>query len=41
LVKLRRAERVVVIALLPPLVLLGLGLACAWVLRGLRGGARA
>ena len=40
-VELRRAEHVAVIALLPPLVLFGLGLACAWVLRGLRDGARA
>ena len=37
-VKLRLAEHVEVIALLPPLVLFGLGLACAWVLRGLRAG---
>jgi hypothetical protein len=35
-VKLRRAEHVAVIALLPPLALFGIGLACAWVLRGLR-----
>jgi hypothetical protein len=26
---------------LPPIVLFGIGLACAWVLRGLRGGAHA
>ena len=39
-VKLRRAEHVAVVALLPPLVLFGLGLACAWVLRGLRAGPR-
>ena len=37
-VKLRRAEHVVIVALLPPLVLYGLGLACAWGLRGLRDG---
>jgi hypothetical protein len=36
--KLKRAERVAIVALLPPLVLFGLGLACAWVLRGLRNG---
>jgi hypothetical protein len=35
-VKLRRAEHVAVVALLPPLVLFGIGFACAWVLRGLR-----
>jgi hypothetical protein len=40
-VKLRRAERVAVVALLPPLVLFGLGLACAWVLSGLRPGKAA
>jgi hypothetical protein len=37
-VELRRAEYVAVIALLPPLVVFGLGLVCAWVLRGLRPG---
>jgi hypothetical protein len=37
-VKLRRAEHVAVIALLPPLALFGIGLAGAWVLRGLRPG---
>jgi hypothetical protein len=40
-VVLRRAEHVAVLALLPPLVLFGIGLACAWVLRRLRGGAAA
>jgi hypothetical protein len=40
-VKLKRAERVAIIALLPPSVLFGIGLGCAWVLCGLRGGARA
>ena len=39
--KLKRAERVAIVALLPPVVLFGIGLACAWVLRGLRGSARA
>jgi hypothetical protein len=39
-VKLRRAEHVAVIALLPPLVLFGIGLGCAWVFRGLRDGQR-
>jgi hypothetical protein len=39
--KLKRAERVAIVALLPPIVLFGIGLACAWVLRGLRGSARA
>ena len=37
-VELRRAEHVAVVALLPPIVLFGVGLACAWVLRGLRSG---
>jgi hypothetical protein len=36
--KLERAEYVAVVALLPPIVLFGIGLACAWVLRGLRDG---
>jgi hypothetical protein len=36
--KLRRAERVAIVALLPPIVLFAIGLACAWVLRGLRDG---
>jgi hypothetical protein len=40
-VELRRAEHVAVVALLPPLMLFGFGLACAWVLRGFRGGAAA
>ena len=35
-IKLRRAGPVAVIALLPPVVLFGIGLACIWVLRGLR-----
>ena len=37
-VKLKRAERVAIVALLPPSALFGIGLACAWVLRGLRSG---
>ena len=36
--KLERAAYVAVVALLPPIVLFGIGLACAWVLRGLRDG---
>lgn len=38
--KLARGGYVAAVALLPPLVLFGIGLACAWVLRSLRGGAR-
>lgn len=39
-VELERAEDVAVIAFLPPAGVLVLGLACAWVLRGLNGSAR-
>jgi hypothetical protein len=39
--KLERAAYVAAVALVPPFGLLGVGLACAWVLRGLRGGAGA
>ena len=39
-VKLRRAEHVAVVALLPPLVLFGIGFGCALVFRGLRDGQR-
>jgi hypothetical protein len=39
--ELERAGDVATIAFIPPAGLLILGLACAWVLRGLRGGARA
>jgi len=39
--KLERAEYVAIVALLPPVVVFGLGFACATVLRGLRGSARA
>ena len=40
-VEVRRAEHVAVVALLPPLVLFGIGLASAWFLRGLRPGKAA
>jgi hypothetical protein len=40
-VELERAGDVAPIALIPPAGLLILGLACAWVLRGLWGGTRA
>jgi hypothetical protein len=36
--KLERAEYVAAVALLPPIVLFGIGLACAWVMRGPRAG---
>jgi hypothetical protein len=38
---IERAGHVAAVALLPPAGLLILGFACAWVLRGLRGSARA
>jgi hypothetical protein len=39
--QLERAGNVAAIAFIPPAGLLILGLACGWVVRGLRGGTRA